>query len=170
MSIFERHPELEISTPAPDFRARTITGERVARDHFSTQKTLFIFVGVNCSMCASVISAIQHYAPIAKEYDKIGFVLVVENEQTEVQSFINKFNIQGMDIISAPRKTVDFAVTYNPQGFLPYFVLLDENSIVLSRGPVGMDRWVEISKRWDSIVRDSLASTPTGASKGTPRS
>lgn len=70
------------------------------------------------------------------------FGVVREEDQIEV----------SMPILTAPRTSSDFLVTYNPRGLTPYFCLINTQGVVQARGPLGMGEWPKLQQEWEGSV------------------
>lgn len=78
------HPEpLPAGGPAPAFRAETLTGERVTRSSFRTDRLFLVFISPQCQPCRALIPRIQDlWAGTPEPGLEISFVSLSNPEET----------------------------------------------------------------------------------------
>lgn len=150
----ETSPELAVDSPAPEFRARTLTGQQVQLATYAGRSVMFIFVSPRCDSCRLKLPLLTKLRPLAKERSGVEFVLVSESSAAETYAWVESIREKDkveMDfpILVDPRFRSGFVWAYNPRGMFPYFCLIDAQGIVQARGPFGAgEEWPRLQREW----------------------
>lgn len=153
IAVRDESPPLAVGSVAPPFRARTLAGELRTRDGFAGRATVFVFVSPHCGSCRTKLADLQTLSVSAKERAQIELVLVSDSGIAETLEWINlardedKVEVK-MPVLTAPLSNSDFLSVYNPQGYLPYFCLVDDQGTVRARDPLGMGEWKRLEREW----------------------
>lgn len=151
----ETAPELAVDAPAPEFRARTLTGEQVQLATYTGQAVLFIFVSPHCDSCRLKLPLLTKLKPLAKARSGVEFVLVSASSAAETYAWVesireeNKVEVD-FPILLDPQMRSGFVWAYNPRGMIPYFCLVDAQGIVQARGLFGTGEWSRFQREWES--------------------
>ena len=153
----EKRPELPINSAAPDFKAKTIEGEVVRLATYLGRSVVFIFVSPHCSSCRKKMPRFVRLSTMAKERTSVEFILVSDSSTQETYSWINTMHeedgvLMNIPVLVAPRNVSEFLTTYNPRGLSPYYCLINEEGIVLARGPVDMGEWLKLQQEWEGTA------------------
>jgi hypothetical protein len=150
----ENAPPLPIGAPAPDFRARKLSGEPARLADYAGRAVAFIFVSPRCGQCRSEVRTLNRLAPLAKRQAGVELILVSDRGAAETSEWI--IAIREEDGVEVPLQilvaTSDLLRIYNPHGLLPYYCLIDEQGIVQARDPLGMGKWPELQRSWEGGV------------------
>lgn len=150
----ETLPELEVGTPAPNFRSKTLSGRSVRLADYVGRSVVFLFVSPHCGHCRKEVPALAKLGPLAQDRANVEFVLVSDSSTAETYSWIETIQQEdrvevSLPILVAPLSTSDFVLTFNPRGLSPYFCLVDEQGVVRARGPIGTGKWPELKREWE---------------------
>lgn len=104
----ETFPELAVDAPAPEFRARTLTGQQVQLATYTGQSVLFIFVSPRCDSCRLKLPLLTKLRPLAKERSGVEFVLVSDSSAAETYAWVES-------IREEEKVEVDFPILVDPQ-------------------------------------------------------
>jgi peroxiredoxin len=146
-------PDLDVGTPAPDFRARRLDGAAVRLADFAGRTTAFLVVSPDCPMCRRELRALLHLAKVARARAGVEFVLVSDYGITATRAWLEELQQQErlqveLPVLVAPSAASDFLVAYDPRVVTPFHVLVDEHGVVASRGPVGAGAWLKLRASW----------------------
>ncbi|QBD77554.1 redoxin domain-containing protein [Ktedonosporobacter rubrisoli] len=151
----EAAPELAVDTPAPAFRARTLTGELVRLATYTGHSVLFLFVSPRCGSCRLKLPLLTKLRPLAKERSGVDFVLVSDVSAAETYAWVESIREEDkvevdFPILLDPQYRSGFMWAYNPRGMIPYFCLIDAQGIVQARGLVGTEEeWSRLQREWE---------------------
>jgi alkyl hydroperoxide reductase subunit AhpC len=153
----ERLPELSIGIPAPDFKARTLTGEAVRLDSYLGRSVLFIFISPHCRGCRMKIPELIKLSALAKERAGIEFILVSDSNSIETSNWIETIHKEdgieiNLPILVAPQSASEFLKIYNPRGWLPYYCLIDKHGIVQTRDLLDRGDWSKLQRQWEGLL------------------
>lgn len=152
----EELPELSVGAPAPAFRAKELSGERVGLGDYAGCAVVFVFVSPQCGQCRLHMPELIRLGERAREEAGIELTLVSDSGTAETYTWINTIAEEddletSLPFLVAPRTVYDFLVSYNPRGFSPYFCYIDEQSIVQARGVLGESEWAELKQQLEGL-------------------
>lgn len=141
---------LPLGEPAPDFSARTITGEEVNLANYIGRDlaTLFLFISPNCGNCKTIIDQLETYKNNVFN-SGIDIVLVsVGNEEATKKLLVE--NGVSFPVIFAPQSINSFKKDYKIPG-TPSFCIVDTNSKVFATGLAHerVKEWQNLSEIWN---------------------
>jgi alkyl hydroperoxide reductase subunit AhpC len=150
-------PELVIGSPAPDFKARTLTNRPVGLEDYAGRTVAFIFSSPRCGHCRIEMPMITKLSTLAKKNAGVELIIASYEDATETQQWLETIRTEDnvdvkLPVIVAPRRRSDFLEVYNPKGLLPGFCLLDENGIVRAQGPIPSIEWRKIKRVWEGVT------------------
>ena len=150
----EHSPALPVGALAPDFRARTLSGEPARLADYAKRAVAFIFVSPRCGQCRNELRKLDRLAPLAKQRAGVEFILVSDRGAAETNAWITTVREEDalevpLQVLVAPLTASDFLSSYNPQLVLPFFCLVDEGGVVQARDPLGMGTWPELQQSWE---------------------
>ncbi len=150
----EKLPELSIGMPAPDFKAKTLSGEAVRLATYVGRAMVFIFVSPHCGSCRRKMPLLVRLGIQAKERAGIEFVLVSDSSTAETYTWINTIREEdkvevNLPILVAPDSISEFLNTYNPRGLSPYYCFMNAQGIVQARDPIDMGEWPKLQREWE---------------------
>ncbi len=153
----ETVPELAVDAPAPEFRARTLTGQWVQLATYTGQSLLFVFVSPHCGSCRKNLPLLTKLRPLAKERSGVEFVLVSDSSAAETYAWVESIREEDKVEVDFPilidlRAHSDFSWAYNPRGIIPYFCLINAQGIVQVRGLLGTGEWSRLQREWESLT------------------
>lgn len=157
----EQRPELKVGDVAPDFVAKTLSGESVGLHAYANQSVAFIFVSPHCAHCRHELPMLVRLAPQALERAGVRLVLVSDSSAAMTQSWLatireeDKLDVP-LPVLIAPRTMYQFVLTYNPRGLSPYYCLLDAQGKIQSRGPLGMEEWPQLQQAWGEPINGRM--------------
>jgi alkyl hydroperoxide reductase subunit AhpC len=148
------------SEATPDFKAKTLSGDRVRLATYGGQAVAFLFVSPHCGSCRRKVALFVRLGALAKERAGVLFVLVSDSSTSETYNWITTIREEdgvevNLPILVAPRTISDFFMTYNPRGLTPYYCLINEQGAVQARDPVDLGEWPRLQREWEgaSAVR-----------------
>jgi peroxiredoxin len=159
----ERRPDLVLGAPAPEFKARTLAGQRVTLDSYAGRSVAFIFASPLCVHCRYQMPMITKVAPLAKKNADVEMVIVSDSDAVETQNWINTMRAEDrldmtLPVLVAPRRTSDFQMDYNPRGVYPFFCLIDRQGVVQARDWVSGLEWKKLQRAWEGLTKLSPCS------------
>jgi hypothetical protein len=95
-------------------------------------------------------------------------VVVTDTGPQQTQRWLDEISTEGTTIVtpvvSAPTRESRFVQAYDGPGFFPYFVLVSADRVVVARGIIGRDSWLQVIERWSGrsstpvsdVIRDGL--------------
>jgi len=137
-------PTLEVGTPAPDFAAETLNGQRVTLATYARQAVAFVFTSPNCPGCVERIPELEALGPQARRHG-VELVLVNAAGEAETQALVEEHQIK-LPVLVAPRDSSPFAQDYKAI-VTPFYCLVDEEGKVQSTGLFGVE-WEEVTRQW----------------------
>lgn len=144
------YPEggLKRGTPAPEFTAETLSGEKVNLATYGGRSVAFIFVSPHCNPCRSSMPSYEALYLKAKEAG-VDLVLVSTGEAAETHAFVDEFKTH-LPVLVAPQPSNSFMNDYKATG-TPAYCLLDEKGKVISSGYPSRDMgpWKELADAWE---------------------
>ncbi len=151
----EQLSELSIGMPAPDFRAKTLTGELVKLATYADRAILLLFVSPNCGHCRRKIPYLLKLGTQAKEHAGIEFIFVSDSSSAETYTWINTIQEEdgikvNLPVLITLNIVSEFLRTYNPRGILPYYCLIDRQGRVQARDPLEQGEWQKLQREWSS--------------------
>lgn len=153
----ETAKELVVGGTAPDFTARTVTGEYVSLRSYLGRSTLFVFFSNECFRCRKEMPMLVKLGKTAKARADIDFVLVSEVGASDTIKWKDwlldedKIDID-LPFVVSPSGQFNFFELYNPRNITPYYCLLDPTGRVQSRSPVGHEDWEALKREWEGLV------------------
>lgn len=153
MAAAEEQPELNVGAVAPDFVAKTLSGESVSRQTYAGRSVALIFLSPHCGHCRQELPVLMRLAPLAREHADVTLVLVSDSSLVETHAWLATIRKEDglavdLPVLVAPRTTYDFVLTYNPRGLSPYYCLLDVQGTIQARGPLGTGDWPRLQREW----------------------
>lgn len=150
--------ELVIGAPAPEFKARTLTGQAVRLDTYLGHPVAFLFVSPVCGHCRMEIPKLLKLAALAKKNADVEFILVSDWGPLRTQEWLDIIRLEdGVDVtlpvLVAPRGKSDFLDDYNPKQAIPGFCLLDAQGTVQATGPISSTEWNTFKRTWEGVSR-----------------
>ena len=154
----EQHQSVVIGTPAPDFKARTLTGQPIRLDNYAGHSVAFIFISPACGHCRLEMPVLTKLAPLAKKNADVEIILVSDWGPIVTEQWLAALQSEdGVDvqlpIVVAPRGKTDFLDDYNPEGRTPSFCLLDAQSKVQARGEIPSMQWKQLKRSWEGTTK-----------------
>jgi thiol-disulfide isomerase/thioredoxin len=150
--------ELEIGAAAPDFRAKTLTGEVVSLEEYAGRGLLLIFSSPSCAKCRLEMPVYLQLAPFARSRANTEIVIVSGASLLETRDWIHE--IERLDnlkitlpVLVAPPNFSSFLMEYNRAGVYPYFCAVDEQGKLYGRGGVGDLGWHQLLRSWEGEKR-----------------
>ena len=156
----EQLPELSIGLPAPDFKARTLTGESIRLATYAGRSILLLFVSPHCGSCRRKMPQFLKLGSQAKEHAGVEFILVSDLSSAETHTWITTMQEEDnvdvyLPVIITLNSVSEFLRTYNPRGILPYYCLIDTQGRVQARDPIERGEWQRLLREW-SPTQQSL--------------
>ena len=169
LAQLETAPLLPVGEPAPDFHARTLSGEPVRLADFAGRGVAFVFVSPQCGGCRRELPALGRLGPLATRRAGVELVLVSDRGAAETHDWLETIRHEdGVDVtlqvLVAPPAFSDMLTSYNPRGLVPYFCLLDGQGVVQARDPLGMGEWPSLRRAWEAVT--PVRSTPWRSPRG----
>jgi hypothetical protein len=168
----DERAEVRIGTPAPTFRAETLTGERVSERTYADRALVLVFVSPDCGGCRVLLPMVDTVGAAARRAGT-SVVLVVDVGRDRARGWLEAIEHEDgrtvtLPVLLAPPSRNPMVPAYNGAGFFPYFCLVDGDGTVAARGIVGMDRpeWQAVVERW--IPRPASPGTRPLAVAGDP--
>jgi thiol-disulfide isomerase/thioredoxin len=150
--------ELEPGTAAPDFRAKTLSGEVVSLEEYAGRGLLLLFSSPNCAKCRLEMPVYLQLAPLARSRANTEIVIVSAAGLLETRDWIHE--IERLDnlkitlpVLVAPPNFSSFSMEYNRAGIYPYFCAVDEQGKLYARGGVGDLAWHKLLQTWEGEKR-----------------
>lgn len=142
---FETGPSLE--TPAPDYVAMTLDGERTTLDDYAGRPTTFVFVSPSCTPCHELLPSLKHLGPQARQAGA-ELVLVSSGTFEETKEIAQRLEGQ-IPVLVAPHEENTFFHDYNIKG-TPSFCSLNEQGTVVATGYPGQStpHWLKLTTDW----------------------
>lgn len=155
----EQLPELSIGMPAPDFRARTLTGEPIRLTTYAGRSIMLLFVSPHCGSCRRKMSQLLKLGTQAKEHAGVEFILVSDSSSAETYTWINTMQEEDnvevyLPVIVTLNNVSEFLRTYNPRGILPYYCLIDTQGRVQARDPIERGEWQSLQRKWSTTSQN----------------
>ena len=155
---YSERQELIIGAPAPEFKARTLTGQAVRLDDFVGRSVAFLFVSPACGHCRMEMPLFLKLAPLAKKYADVELILVSDWGPVITQQWLSDMRTEdGVDvtlpILVAPRGKSDFLDDYNPKKMTPGFCLIDAQGNVQALGQIPSPEWSKLKRIWEGATR-----------------
>jgi alkyl hydroperoxide reductase subunit AhpC len=152
-----KRPELVIGSPAPDFKARTLTNQPVGLDDYAGRAVAFIFSSPRCGHCRIEMPMIVKLSMLAKKNAGVELIIASYEDAIETKQWLETIRAEDnvdvkLPVIVAPRGRSDFQQDYNPKGLLPSFCLIDEDGIVRAQGPIPSIEWRKIKRTWEGVT------------------
>ena len=146
-------PELEIGETVPDFEAHTLEGESVNLAHFAERAVVFVFLSPTCGFCDLVLPKLARLKPITQTPAGVSLILVSNANADKTRKWLAKLASQNdlsvdWDVLITSRYG-SFENTYNPRGYHPYYVLINNQGLVQSRGNPQGDEWGKVERYWE---------------------
>ncbi len=157
-----KKPELPLGEPAPDFIAKTLTGERRDLASYQGHETLFLFMSTSCPHCRKELPELQRLALQAQKIGNVQFVINLTATLVQTHEWLNTLLQEDHVTVTLPillAKQHDMQHKYNPRGLTPYFCFLDEEQRVHARGPLGRSEWLQLKQRWEGAENHVQNST-----------
>jgi hypothetical protein len=153
--------ELRIGAPAPEFRARTLTGRPVTHEDYAGRRVAFIFSSPFCDQFRQEMPELHSLAAQAAENADTGLVIVSDGDLGTTKAWLEAMRTEDdvsvtLPVLVAPATETTFTTDYNPQGAIPFFCLLEPAGTVALQGLLGQDEWTHITRTWAG--RSRLAS------------
>jgi thiol-disulfide isomerase/thioredoxin len=150
--------ELVIGAPAPEFKARTLTGQAVRLDTYIGHPVAFLFVSPVCGHCRMEVPKLLKLAVLAKKNADVEFVLVSDWGPLRTQQWLESMRLEDgvevtVSVLVAPRGKSDFLDNYNPKQAIPGFCLLDAQGTVQATGPISSTEWNTFKRIWEGVSR-----------------
>ncbi len=150
--------ELIIGSPAPEFKARTLTNQSVRLDSYAGHSVAFIFVSPACGHCRMEMPMLIKLATLAKKNADVEIILVSDWGPSVTQQWIDNIHVEDnvnvtLPILVAPPKKSDFLNDYNPRYMVPSFCLLDAQSIVQAKGTLPSTEWNKLKRDWEGVPK-----------------
>jgi AhpC/TSA family len=169
LTQLETAPLLPVGEPAPDFHARTLSGEPVRLADYADRAVAFVFVSPQCGGCRRELPALARLGPLARRRAGVELVLVSDRGAAETHEWLDTIRHEdgvdvGLGVLVAPPAFSDLLAVYNPRGLVPYFCLVDERGVVQARDPLGMGEWPRLRRTWEAVtpVRPTPWRSPRG--------
>lgn len=142
---FETGPAL--GTPAPNYIAMTLDGERATLDDYAGRPTTFVFVSPGCTPCQELLPSLKYLGPQAHQ---AGAELVLVSGGTLEGTKEMARGMEGqLPVLVAPREENTFFHDYNIKG-TPSFCSLDEQGTVVATGRPSQSTpaWLKLTTDW----------------------
>ena len=155
---YEEVQELIIGAPAPEFKARTLTGQAARLDDYAGRAVAFIFVSPACGHCRLEMPMLIKLAPLAKKNAEVELVLVSDWGPVVTRQWLDTMRTEdGVDVtlpvLVAPPKKSDFLNDYNTGQITPGFCVLDAESKVQAKGHIPSAEWNKLKRSWEGITK-----------------
>ena len=162
MEEVRKKPELPLGELAPDFIAKTLTGERRNLASYQGHATLFLFMSTSCPHCRKELPGLQRLASQAQQVGNVQFIIILTATLVQTHEWLNTLLQEDHLTVTLPillAKQHDMQYIYNPRGLTPYFCFLDEEQRVQTRGPLGRGEWLQLKQRWEDVENHVQNST-----------
>lgn len=141
----EQHEGLAVGTPAPDFQAKTLTGEIVTLANYAQKAVSFIFVSHSCEPCLKELPGLKALAPKAREAGVEMVLVNTEGDVAETETFVKKHALT-LPVLVAPFENNSFLRDYRVSG-TPFFCMLNRESKIEATGSFGPE-WDRLARVW----------------------
>jgi peroxiredoxin len=123
---------LKKDTPAPDFRAETLSGEPVTLADYAHKAVSFIFISSKCPPCVEKLPALQALAPQARQAG-VEIVLVTgDSDRATISALVTQYRIT-LPVLIAPFEQNSFLIDYKAQA-TPSYCTLNQHGRVAGSG------------------------------------
>ncbi len=155
------HERVAVGSTAPPFRAAALGGREITHERLAGKTVAFVFLSPNCSACRNALMTVLDIAPLAASAADVLFVLVSDSGPKKTRAWLdvlrNEDDVQiTQPILLAPRSQYDMLSSYNPEGLMPYFCLVDAQRQVVTHGPFGRTEWQTLVQSWTSARSASV--------------
>jgi thiol-disulfide isomerase/thioredoxin len=140
-------------TPAPNFRAKTLSGEPVRLADYVGRKVAFVFVSPHCGGCRQELPMLNRLGRLAAQRAGVELTLVSDVGAAETRRWLQSVRDDDgvevdLPVLIAPYSSSNLLVTYNPSGLLPSYCFVDEEGIVQAAEPLGKGEWPRLQREW----------------------
>lgn len=147
-------PELPVGQPAPDFKARTLSGERVSLAQYAGHGVAFVFVSPRCGSCQASLPMLNKLSPRARQRADVELVLVSDASAAETQTWLDSFQAKtglpvDLPVLVPGHPTATLIQEYNPRGLFPFFCFVDGQGVVQARDALGQGQWTALKLAWE---------------------
>ena len=161
--VSQKHSELTVGMAAPNFRAKTLTGETVRLATYDGHAVIFIFVSPGCGGCSRLLPVLEKLAPTAQKDFGVEIILVSDRSSTETSAWIDEYNKSNpgewaLSVLIAPRFENEFTAVYNPNAVYPYYCFVNKQGIVQSRDLIGKGEWPSLQQMWEDSTEPRFPS------------
>ena len=129
--------QLAVGRPAPDFRARTITGETVSLTELDRKVVVINVAATYCPLCLSEIPSLKKMYARDKDKGLVILSVMLDQELEPVQKMVARYKIPWPQILDGPNGPV--AAHYQASGTPTYYVVAGGkvigNSVPISQLP-----------------------------------
>ena len=153
----EERQKLVIGGPAPEFKARTLTGQAARLDDYAGRSIAFIFVSPACGHCRMEMPTFSRLAALAKKNMNVEIILVSDWGPVVTQQWLETIrNEDKVDVtipmLVAPRGKTDFLDDYNPSHISPSFCLLNAQGKIQATGHIPSTEWSKLKRTWEGAT------------------
>ena len=134
-------------TEAPQFEARSTTGQTVTLDNYKQNKVAFVFISPSCGPCIEKLPTLQVIGEKARKHTGVELVLVSLGSESEIESFVKRYSIK-LPVLITPRDS-SFAENYLIKG-TPLYYVIDEQSRVELAGFLDGE-WERAVHQWTGM-------------------
>ncbi|HZN20410.1 MAG TPA: redoxin domain-containing protein [Micromonosporaceae bacterium] len=139
-------------TPAPDFTAKTLSGEPVQLADYAGRKVAFIFVSPHCGTCRHELPMLDRLGRMAAQRAGVELTLVSDSDESETQRWLQRIrNEDGVNlalpVLVSPVSSSNLFSDYIPGGIVPSFCVV-EDGIVRATDPLGGGEWLQLQREW----------------------
>lgn len=138
---------LAIGSPAPDFRAETLTGEIVTLANYARRAVSFIFVAPDCDACVEKLPSLKTLLPKARQAGVEMVLVNTAGDKTATAHFIQQHHVT-LPVLIAPFEENPFAQDYKVPG-TPFFCLVNAENKVETVGMFGTE-WEQLTHAWSN--------------------
>lgn len=147
-------PELPVGAVAPDFKAKTLTGERVSLAQYAGHGVAFVFVSPSCGSCQASLPMLNKLRPRARQRADVELVLVSDASADETRAWLDSFQAKSglqieLPVLVPASASATLIQEYNPRGMFPFFCFVDAQGLVQARDPLGQGQWTALKLAWE---------------------
>jgi hypothetical protein len=139
--------------PAPDFRAKTLSGEPVRLADYVGRKVAFVFVSPHCGPCRQRLPMLNRLGRLAAQRAGVELTLVSDSGAAETRRWLQSVQKDNgveieLPVLIAPYSSSNLLTTYNPSGLLPSYCFVDDEGIVQAADPLDKGEWLRLQQEW----------------------
>lgn len=145
---------LKVGQVAPDFAAKTLSGEPVTLADYAGRKVAFIFVSPGCRPCREAVPTLEDLQSKAVQ-SGVTLLLVIMSDLANAQTFVKEHGVSLPVLLTMPEDK--FKNDYKVAG-TPFYCLVNEQGQVEATGFFDAV-WQSLAGQWSGDSRQDSVST-----------